>query len=156
VGARSRAGLVVGCLSLLAVGLVGLLMLNMSLENGAFVRRYQQTRLEQLVEQQEALTEELAALEAPQSLAGRAVALGMVAAPNVAFVRSDGRVLGVPSPGVVPRPSGATTRQTPVGQGPAAGPAVNSSPPGDGAVYPASANARRARGLPPPRVRLPR
>lgn len=100
-GARSRAGLVVGCLTLLAVGLLGLLLLNVSLEKGAFVRRQQQTGLEQLIEQRDALAEELAALEAPQSLAGRAAALGMVEAPNAAFLRtSDGRVLGVPSQGV--------------------------------------------------------
>lgn len=129
VGARSRAGLVVGCLSLLAVGLVGLLMLNLNLEAGAFKRQRQQIELEKLVEQREALTEELAALEAPQELAVRAAQLGMVQAPNAAFVRtSDGRVFGVPSPGVASRALTVTDRQAPAaGRGTSAGPAASPS-----------------------------
>lgn len=130
VHARSRAGLVVGCLALLAVGLVGLLLLNVSLEKGAFVRRQQQAKLDQLLEQRQALLEELAQREAPQSLARRAMALGMVEAPNAAFVRtSDGRVLGVPSPGVAARAPSVTVRQAPAaGRGTTAGPAASPSP----------------------------
>jgi hypothetical protein len=78
---------------------VGLLLLNVSLEQGAFVRQRQQAELERLIEQRDALAEDLAVLEAPQSLAVRATALGMVESPSEAFVRTgDGRVLGVPSP----------------------------------------------------------
>jgi hypothetical protein len=128
--ARSRAPLVVGCLALLAVGLVGLLLLNVSLEKGAFVRRQQQTKIDQLVEQRQALQEDLAALEAPQSLARRANDLGMVEAPNAAFVRtSDGRVLGVPSPGVAAQAPSVTVRPVPAaGRGSTAGPAASPSP----------------------------
>jgi cell division protein FtsB len=98
---RSRAGLVIGCLALLAVGLIGLLLLNVSLENGAFVRRHQQAQIEQLMEQRQQLKEQIADLEAPQTLAAKAASLGMVDAPSAAFLRaSDGHVLGVPSPAV--------------------------------------------------------
>jgi hypothetical protein len=130
VGARSRAGLVMGCLSLLSVGLVGLLLLNMSLEKGAFVRRRQQAELERLLEAKQALTEELAALSAPQSLAVRAAQLGMVPAPNAAFVRmSDGRRFGVPSPAVAAQAPSVTIRQDPAsGRGISAGPAASPSP----------------------------
>jgi cell division protein FtsB len=118
VPARSRAGLVVGCLSLLGTGLVALLLLNVNLEKGAFVRRQQQARLEQLLEQRQALQEQLEALEAPQSLAARAAELGMVQAPNAAFIRtSDGRIIGVPTPGVAPiSPTATATSGTSAGQ----------------------------------------
>ena len=103
VDARSRAGLAIGCLALLGLGLFGLLMLNVSLEKGAYVLRKQQADTGQLMAQRQALQEQLAALEAPQSLEARARQLGMVNAPNVAFVTGGGEVLGVPSPGVAPR-----------------------------------------------------
>jgi hypothetical protein len=107
--------LVIGCLALLAAGLVGLLLLNVSLEKGAFVRRHQQAALEQLQDQRQALQEELAGLEAPQALASRAVALGMVEASNAAFVRpSDGLVLGVPSRAVSSKPLSVTVPASPV------------------------------------------
>ena len=113
---RSRAGLVVASLAVLAVGLVGLLLLNVSLEKGAFVRRTQQSEIEQLSEQRQALQEALAARQAPQSLAAKAAALGMVEDPSVAFVRArDGGVLGQPSPGVAKRPATVTPRGSAAG-----------------------------------------
>lgn len=127
VSARSRAGLTVGCLALLAVGLVGLLLLNVSLERGAFIRKQQQAQIEQLQDQRQALVEELAALEAPRALARAAIALGMVEAPNAAFVRtSDGRILGVPSPGVASTSPKVTASGAPAsGRGTSAGPAAS-------------------------------
>lgn len=103
--ARSRAGLVAASLVTLAVGLIGLLLLNVSLEKGAFTRHTQQVKIDQLTEQRQALREDIANLEEPGSLARKAAQLGMVEAPNVAFVARDGRVLGVPSPGVAKRPA---------------------------------------------------
>jgi cell division protein FtsB len=94
--ARSRAGLVIGCLALLGVGLVGLLLLNVNLDKGAFVLRQQQADTNRLLAERQSLQEQLAALQAPQTLEEHARRLGMVSAPNVAFVRSsDGKVLGV-------------------------------------------------------------
>ncbi|MDQ1288953.1 MAG: hypothetical protein QG622_2519 [Actinomycetota bacterium] len=132
VAARSQAGLAVGCLGLLAVGLVALLLLNLDLEQGAFVRKKQQLDIEQLQERRQALAEEIVALEAPQSLARRAAELGMVEAPNAAFVRArDGRVLGVPSPGVASKSLNVTSSGVPAsGRGTSAGPAVSSAPQG--------------------------
>jgi hypothetical protein len=140
--ARSRAGLVVASLALLAVGLVGLLLLNVSLEKGAFVRRTQLAQLEQLSDQREGLREQIAALEAPQSLASRAAALGMVEAPNAAFLAKDGRILGVPSPGVANRAATVTPRGSSAeGQGAATGSVPGATPSGRGASAGAAAPA---------------
>jgi hypothetical protein len=100
---RSRAGLVVMCVCLLLVGLVGLLLLNVSLERGAYDLRDQSTRAEQLREQAQKVTLELRGLEAPDALAGNARRLGMVdAAPGVPFVLPDGRTLGVAQKATAP------------------------------------------------------
>jgi hypothetical protein len=126
-----RAGVVVGCLVLLTVGLVGRLLLNLSLEQGAFVLKTQQGTIQRLQERRQALAEEVASLEAPQSLERRAAKLGMVEAPNVAFVRtSDGRVIGVPSPAVASKSrSVAITSPSPApGRGSIAGPAASPAP----------------------------
>jgi len=94
---RSRAGLVTACLGLLAVGLIGLLILTVSLGRGAYQMRALRAEKANLVEQRQALQEEIAALQAPQSLAAKARTQGMVPAPNVAVIRrSDGTVLGEP------------------------------------------------------------
>jgi len=102
---RSRAGLVASCATLLIAGLVGLLVLNVSLERGAYQLNAQHKLTRTLTEQRQALQEQLAALAAPEALAVRATALGMVPAPNVAVIRrSDGKILGVPLPATAARP----------------------------------------------------
>jgi hypothetical protein len=126
--ARSRAGLVIGCLALLGGGLLCLLVLNVSLEKGAYVLRQQQSDTNRLMGERQALQEQLAALEAPQSLARRASDLGMVSAPNVAFVRADGQVLGVPTPGVASRALSVTYGgSAPVRPVPSASPAPSAA-----------------------------
>jgi hypothetical protein len=94
---RSRASLVAACIALLGVGLVGLLVLTVSLGRGAYEMGELRRTTTQLAEQRQALEEQIAAEQAPQALAARARALGMVPAPNVAMIRSsDGAVLGTP------------------------------------------------------------
>ncbi|WP_088289338.1 hypothetical protein [Kineosporia sp. A_224] len=98
---RSRAGAVVACATLLVAGLVTLLLVQMSLERGAYALQRAQSQARVLGEQQQALQEELERLQAPQNLAAQASRYGMVPAPNPAFLRaSDGKVLGVPAAGV--------------------------------------------------------
>jgi hypothetical protein len=78
-------------------GLVGLLVLTVSLGRGAYEMGALRRTTTQLAEQRQALQEQIAAEQAPQELAARARALGMVPAPNVAMIRSsDGVVLGAP------------------------------------------------------------
>jgi cell division protein FtsL len=86
-------------LTVLALGLVGLLVLNTSLQQGAFHARDLEARVGVLIQQREALQLRVAELRQPQRVAERAAALGMVPNPSPAFLRlSDGKVLGNPSP----------------------------------------------------------
>jgi hypothetical protein len=105
--ARSRAGAVVGCALLLVAGLVSLLLVQTDLTRGAYTLQETQKQARVLAEQEQSLREELEKLQAPQNLAAAAGRLGMVPAPNPAFLRaSDGKVLGVPAPGVaIPSPT---------------------------------------------------
>jgi hypothetical protein len=115
---RSRAGLVIACVTLLALGLVGLLLLDVSLERGTYDLRDQNVRAEQLREQEQGLQQEIQDLTAPQNLAARARKLDMVdAAGAPAFVLPNGRTIGVPqraaappSPTVTAKPSAPAAR----------------------------------------------
>jgi cell division protein FtsL len=86
-------------LTVVALGLVGLLVLNTSLQQGAFYARDLEARAQTLTEQREALQVHVAELREPQKVAEKAADLGMVPNPSPAFLRlSDGKVLGNPSP----------------------------------------------------------
>jgi hypothetical protein len=101
--ARARSRAVLGSIGLLIAGLIGLLLLNVSLERGAYQLRSYDQEVTQLQEQRQQLQEDLASLQAPQNLAGAAEDLGMVRNPNAAFVRSpDGQILGVPQQAATP------------------------------------------------------
>lgn len=86
-------------LIVLALGLVGLLVLNTSLQQGAFYARDLEARAQTLTERREALEIQVAELREPQRVAERAAQLGMVPNPSPAFLRlSDAKVLGNPAP----------------------------------------------------------
>jgi hypothetical protein len=101
------------CIGLLSLGLVGLLMLNTAIGQGAFELQRLQVQSQQLADTQEALSQSLDSYRSPAALASRASALGMVPASEMAFIRlSDGRVLGEAKPAqapVRPAPKPATT-----------------------------------------------
>jgi hypothetical protein len=112
--ARSRAGLVVACVALLALGLVGLLLLDVSLERGTYDLRDQNVRAEQLREQEQRLQQDIRDRTAPQNLAARARKLGMVdAAGSPVFVLPNGRTIGVPQRAAA-SPSPTVTAKPPV------------------------------------------
>ncbi len=97
--ARSRAGLAILCLAILATGLIALLLLNISLNRGSFVLHDLQTQQTRLQEQEQTLREQLENMQAPQVLSDQARKLGMVPASRAAFLRAaDGHVLGAPAP----------------------------------------------------------
>jgi hypothetical protein len=114
VGQRARLSLVRGTrntaprlpfaalvLTVLALGLVGLLVLNTSLQQGAFRARDLESRAEALREHRQALELKVAELREPQRVARQAAAMGMVPNPAPAFLRlSDGKVLGNAEPAV--------------------------------------------------------
>jgi len=141
-----RMPFVIFVLSLLAAGLVGLLLLNTELQRGTFQVTSLNQQADQLRDQQEQLEREVRTLESPQNLADRALKMGMVPNPNPVFLRlSDGQVLGVPAEGKAGTgtamfgpgtPTGATA-PTPVAPKP---PAVTPKPPATGTTSPPAGN----------------
>lgn len=95
-----RMPFVIFVVSLLAAGLVGLLLLNTQLQSGTFDITRLSNQADQLRAQQEQLEKQVRTLESPQNLSDSALRMGMVPNPNPVFLRlSDGRVLGVPAEG---------------------------------------------------------
>ena len=99
---------------MVAAGLVGLLLVNTSLQSGAFeAGRLQQTN-QLLAEQQGDLQRQVQQLSSPSEVTERAGALGMVANPDPGFLRlSDARVLGDPQPATKPKTTTPTTTKKP-------------------------------------------
>jgi hypothetical protein len=97
------------CVAVLGLTLVALLMLNISLSRGAFELHELEQQQALLADQQQALTEQIAAEASPGRLSEKAAGLGMVPNPNPVFLRlSDGAVLGTPAPATAPPPPPAT------------------------------------------------
>ena len=87
------------CITLLAGGLVALLMMNTALASGIYQLKDLQAQVGTLTDQQEQLTQVVDDLRSPQGLADKAQQMGMVPAKSMAFVRlSDGAVLRVAEP----------------------------------------------------------
>jgi hypothetical protein len=102
-GAVRRSPFVAVVVSLLGAGLLGLLVLNTALAQDAFRLHTLKQESRALEDREEALRREVAALQSPQELAGRAAELGMVPAGPPAFLRlSDGAVLGATTPAEAP------------------------------------------------------
>jgi hypothetical protein len=79
----------------LAAGVVGLLLVNTSLQQGAFAMAALESKASALLARQQSLELEVAGLREPGRLARRAERLGMVPDPSLTFLRlSDGRILG--------------------------------------------------------------
>jgi cell division protein FtsL len=93
-------------LTVLGLGLVVLLVLNTSLQQGAFQARDMEDRAQVLTEQREALELQVAELREPQRVADRAAAMGMVPNDSPAFLRlTDGKVLGNSAPALAAAPA---------------------------------------------------
>jgi hypothetical protein len=95
---------------LLCAGLTALLFLHTAIAEDSFRLHDLTARSSVLADREQALEQEIAAVAAPQRLASRAKALGMVRSENPAFIRiSDGRILGRPKAGQAPPPRAAAT-----------------------------------------------
>ncbi|MFE0464647.1 cell division protein FtsL [Kitasatospora sp. NPDC058965] len=134
-GGRGRTPFAVLVVLLLTVGLLGLLMLNTSLNDGSIqlAKLRQQTTV--LTEQQQELQQQIDRDAAPDALEKAARQLGMVPGGDPAFLQDDGKVVGSP---------GAAKDSPPVKRSgadlwPGAGSAVPAAPPSPGA--PASPSA---------------
>jgi uncharacterized protein HemX len=100
---RSAGGLALLSVGLLGLGLLVLLLLNISIGKGAFALTELQQQQRQLTENRQTLAEQVEAASAPQKLAAKARKLGMVPAPNTAFVRlPDGTLQGKPEMAMAP------------------------------------------------------
>jgi hypothetical protein len=143
---RGGPAFVLICATLLAAGLIGVLLLNTALAEGSFTLHSLRTTSDQLTDTQGAVSQSLEAAQAPANLAKRAADMGMVPAQSAAFLRlSDGKVIGVaqqasPGPGLtvvgaapsasaaaVPRPASTTPVTTTPAKAATSGPAAAKS-----------------------------
>jgi hypothetical protein len=98
-----RAPFVVLSLAVVSIGLLALLGLNTVVAQNAFTLDKLERRSAALAADEQRLEREVAALEAPDRVAVRAQALGLVPASDPAFLRlADGKVLGVPRAATAP------------------------------------------------------
>ncbi|MCH9841335.1 MAG: hypothetical protein WAO33_01290 [Candidatus Nanopelagicales bacterium] len=108
----SRGVFVIVLASLLGIGLLGMLLINTTLAQGAFTLSELKTTQAELSRTEATLTESVAALTAPIVLEQKARDLGMVPSTTPAFIEiPSGKVMGKakPAPGVrIATPADAT------------------------------------------------
>ncbi|GAA4048025.1 hypothetical protein [Streptomyces shaanxiensis] len=95
---------------LLGGGLIGLLVLNSALSEGAFKLDDLKRDTKALTDEEQSLQRDIDAYSAPDALQRRARELGMVPGGDPAFLNPDGTVMGVPSPA----PADQTSAFTPL------------------------------------------
>jgi cell division protein FtsL len=101
--------------TLLLGGLVGLLLLNTSLQRGAYITNDLQRQSDELTVTQERLEQEIADLGASQRVAQKAQQLGMVPNDSPVFLSlADGKVIGKPVAGVAGRKADIRSITVPV------------------------------------------
>ncbi|XEC30923.1 septum formation initiator [Streptomyces fradiae] len=123
---------------LLGGGLITLLLLNSALNQGSFKLSELKKKTTELTDEEQALQHDVDDSAAPDALERRARELGMVPGGTPAFLDPDGKVRGVPTVAVSPKPS---PKPTP----PAASTPPPAAPPATGAPAnraPASAQAQ--------------
>jgi Tfp pilus assembly protein PilX len=109
-GRRSAIPFALLVLGVLAIGLVALLMLNTAMDGNSVKIQQAQQQQAALTDREQQLSQQLAGLSAPSSLASEAAALGLVPNPQPAFINpTTGAVLGTPSPAPTPSPTPTVT-----------------------------------------------
>jgi hypothetical protein len=93
----ARTPFVLLVVALLGGGLIGLLLLNSALSEGAFKLSDLQKQTKNLTDEEQALQRDVDAYSAPDALQRRAHELGMVPGGDPAFLNPDGTVKGDPS-----------------------------------------------------------
>nr|WP_221462623.1 septum formation initiator family protein [Streptomyces olivoverticillatus] len=153
-GGAKRTPFVLLTVVLLGSGLISLLLLNSSLNQGSFELSRLQRKTTELTDEQQALQQEVDRLAAPDALERRARELGMVPGGSPAFLNPDGTVRGVPSPASsdVPAAPAAYVPPLPVPMAPGPVPPAPHVPaaPVPVAPVPARPAARTVPALPPP------
>ncbi|WP_328556021.1 MULTISPECIES: FtsB family cell division protein [unclassified Streptomyces] len=110
-GQAARTPFVLLVVLLLGGGLIGLLVLNSALSEGAFRLDDLQKETKSLTDEEQALQRDVDAYSAPDALQRRARELGMIPGGDPAFLDPDGTVKGVP--GAAGRQSAARTPMSP-------------------------------------------
>lgn len=102
VRSRARkAPFVVVVLTVLAIGLVGLIVMSTVLQSQSFESARLDRKAAALQTEKQAITRDVDRLQSPANVARRAIALGMVPTKNPAFLRlSDETIVGKPEPAV--------------------------------------------------------
>ena len=122
------AGLLVG-------GLIGLLLLNLSMQKGAFELAAIEAQTDDLRTQEQELSYDMQRLGSTQHLKRRATNLGMVAYPHPVFLDlADGSVIGDPVP-AQPPPVVLTDMRPPRGQTEDPGSGTRERRPGQGGAH---------------------
>lgn len=99
VNKASNSVFILVLLGTLGLGMLGVLVINTSLAQGAFTLGELRSEHNELVRTEATLTEEVAVLSAPDALETQARAIGMVPSTTPAFIQiPDGTVLGKPKP----------------------------------------------------------
>lgn len=150
VGAK-RTPFVLLVVVLLGSGLLSLLVLNSSLNQGSFELSRLQRKTTELTDEQQALQQEVDRLAAPDALERRARELGMVPGGSPVFLDPDGTVHGAPSPAAADPASFTSPLEaaTPPAPAPPAAPA----PPPDPVPVPAPVPEAPASQVPAPDAR---
>ncbi len=95
----SKAPFVVVVLTVLGIGLVGLILMSTVLQAQSFEAARLDRQATALETQRQSLSREVDQLQSPANVARRAISIGMVPNANPAFLRlEDGKVLGKPEP----------------------------------------------------------
>ena len=101
--AGRRPKFVTACVGVLVACLLVLLLLNIGLARGAYHEKQLTLQQTALMEQEQALSEQVSREGSPSALAEKARDLGMIENPTPAFIQlSDGTVLGEPKPAEAP------------------------------------------------------
>jgi hypothetical protein len=104
-----RAPFLILMVSLVVIGVVGVLVLNTRINENAFRLDSLQNQQSSLDLQEQQLNQNLADLEAPGNLRAAAARLGLVPAGTVAFISlPNGKVVGVPQPAYAPTSAAST------------------------------------------------
>lgn len=111
---------------LLAIGLIGLLLLNSAVNQGSFQLSRLTAETTRLTDEEQALQQEVDEWAEPSALAERARELGMVPGGNPVFLDPDGRIRGDPS--MAAGPTAGAASATPANQSPAPSPAPSAAP----------------------------
>ncbi|NLU67635.1 septum formation initiator family protein [Streptomyces sp. HNM0574] len=94
----ARAPFVLLVVLILGSGLLALLLLNASVNQGSFKLSKLEKQTEELTDEQQALQQQVDSYSAPGSLEKRARELGLVPGGTPAFLEPDGTVKGKPEP----------------------------------------------------------